>query len=84
MSCAEGENTELVMSHRTRPPKVIKAQLKPIINLSMELVKLITDFLFGHTGLKCFHFGRGTVFVCPADVERIAVQRSTVTGVDIS
>ncbi len=59
------------MPLRTGPSEVVEADVKPLIDLLVDLVVEVADLFRGLLLLHRLHLCRCAVFVSPADVEYI-------------
>lgn len=74
---------QLGLPLRTRPPKMIKPNLKPLIRLLVQPMKLITQLPRRHTLLQRLCLRRRPVLIRPTDIKRRNVPRTSVPRVHI-
>lgn len=64
--------------------EVIKVTIKPLIDLFMNLIVMITDLLGSLSLLESFSLSSSTIFISTTNVEGIMTLESAISGIDIS
>jgi len=73
-----------LMLRSSGPSEKVKITVKPVIDVLVDLVILITDLLAGYALLLRLILSSSTILISPANVEHIVTHLSVITGSDIS
>lgn len=73
----------LRMPISTGPTEVVEANIKPFINIGMNLEVCVTNFAWGFLLLNSFHLSCSTVFISAADVKYISSLKLLIARIHI-
>ena len=64
-----------------RPPKMVELYIEPFIDLSMQFVVLVANFLSTHSFLQSFDLGGCAILVSAAYEHHIVAPHSAISGI---
>jgi hypothetical protein len=76
--------SDLGLERGSGPSEVVKVTVEPVVDLSVDLVVLVTDLLRGKAFFLGFGLGGGPVLVGSAHVDRVVASQPAEPTVDIS